>query len=124
MTSRPPPWNGNGLNRTAFTRLKTVVFTPIPKASVTTIAAENQGFFRIIRKANRRSCAQFMVVVILRGGAYLGLYGCAHPGVHGKIIALEILNESSSGWRVRGLVKESRPQMNADKRGLKTTVLS
>ena len=52
ITSRSPPGNGSGLKSTALTRLKTVVLMPMPNASVTTMAAENQGFLRIMRKAN------------------------------------------------------------------------
>ena len=66
ITSRSPPRNGKGLYRTAFTRLKTVVLTPIPSASVAAIAAENQGLLPIMRNANRTSCPQ--VINRLRAG--------------------------------------------------------
>ena len=49
QTSRSPPGTGTGLYRTAFTSVKTIVFRPIPVASVAIIAAENHRCARIPR---------------------------------------------------------------------------
>src|SRR5579872_4721568 len=55
--SRAPAGTPTGLNSTAFTSVNTIVFKPIPKASVTTTAAENHRWARIMRRAKRRSWA-------------------------------------------------------------------
>src|SRR5215472_12206160 len=48
-TSRSPPGIASGLNSTALTSVKTMVFKPMPSANVTMMANENQGWEAIIR---------------------------------------------------------------------------
>src|SRR6185437_7865474 len=54
-TRRAPPDSGTGLNSTALTNVNTIVFRPIPRASVRTTAAENQPCARIVRIAREKS---------------------------------------------------------------------
>ena len=52
--------NGRPRINTAFTKVKTVVFMPIPSASARMATAVNPGSFRRSRAANRRSCQNAM----------------------------------------------------------------
>jgi hypothetical protein len=51
MTRRPDSAKGSGRRRTASTRLKIAVLTPIPRASVATATTLKAGFLRSVRAA-------------------------------------------------------------------------
>src|SRR5258707_4645766 len=82
-TRRSQPGSGTGLNNAALTKVKTIVFRPMPSARVATTAAENQRWEEIIRKANRRSClieAGYdvrgqIVPAVLEGWFAFGIWG-------------------------------------------------
>ena len=50
-TRRSPSGTDTGLYSTAFTRVKTIVFRPMPSASVAIIAAENHRCAKVPRTA-------------------------------------------------------------------------
>src|SRR5258707_893426 len=80
-TRRSPPGTAIGLNITALTSVKTIVLSPMPSASVSTTAAENQRCVRIMRSAKRKSCVMEVKTRFL-AKCFIGLRYLDSAGTH------------------------------------------